>query len=309
MKKNNLVTMGVSFLLCVGMVGAGFASWVISADVTEEGESTVSVEEVIDQRLNTMIVATNQDSEGWNKGNDSEAWNADLHFGAPKIAESFQNPWLSNVGGKEEDLDVYLGVVFDYRNVEALKEDFSYIQLTFDLDTTDLLDSYAPTKDSYIIEPEALSFAEKDEKDVTISTQFVEQAPIEVVNTQGEIDGFTLKITIENLITTASALADSNKPTEDATELETWMKNYLDSFRFKYVLKFTYKWGTLFGEKNPYNYFNAFGSGDKIETEGDAYNGKNYAEKAFATLTKLSELNADASTGNFNIKVTGKPIN
>ena len=34
--KRKLITLGMTFLLCVGMIGAGFASWLITGDVTSE---------------------------------------------------------------------------------------------------------------------------------------------------------------------------------------------------------------------------------------------------------------------------------
>ena len=56
MKKGKLITMAVSFLLTVGIVGAGFAAWVISADVVKEATGTVTVEEVIDKRMEIALL-------------------------------------------------------------------------------------------------------------------------------------------------------------------------------------------------------------------------------------------------------------
>ena len=87
--KGKLVTMAVSFLLCVGMVGAGFASWMISNTATETLEGTIAVDTVVDRRLSATF----------------EGLDASIVFGTPNTMDT-ENAWLTNNTGDtmKEDL-------------------------------------------------------------------------------------------------------------------------------------------------------------------------------------------------------------
>ena len=102
--KGKLVTMAVSFLLCVGMVGAGFASWVISNSITETAEGTIEVESVLDKRLKNVSI--NDDAAG-------------VHFGAP--AEVDAKAWFSNNDAGKEDLLSSVTITLNETNVAALQ--------------------------------------------------------------------------------------------------------------------------------------------------------------------------------------------
>lgn len=56
--KRKLVTLGIAFLLCIGMVGAGFASWLITADETVAVNGNITVETVADKRLEMTATPT-----------------------------------------------------------------------------------------------------------------------------------------------------------------------------------------------------------------------------------------------------------
>ena len=53
--KRRIITMAVSFLLCIGMVGAGFAAWIITGNTTETQTGSIEVQEVVDNRLDLTI--------------------------------------------------------------------------------------------------------------------------------------------------------------------------------------------------------------------------------------------------------------
>lgn len=312
MKKNNLVTMGVSFLLCVGMVGAGFASWVISADVNEDLNSTVKVEEVIDRRL--VLTTSTKNAEG-----SGELWDADLYFGAPKDNAtapdgytSNQYSWLSNNGTEKEDLDVYVEVVLNYDNLKELSEKSAMdtITLEFVLDKTeeggkkvlaDVIGSDNTFAKSLVNEPIEMGLAEKDEAD----NNFTAKAGTEFVN-KGvddflEIKDFKATINIKDLMEVAEAALDDET---DAT--------------FRYIFKFTYTWGDLFKDTtknansvNPFYFFNSYENSKSMGTytvfgssESKNYS---YADVALESLQKLANINVkNATENNYKIGLTAK---
>ena len=80
MKKSKLITMAVAFLLTIGMIGAGFAAWVISAPTQESVQGTVSVDTVVDKRIKLSTPVTT---------------NAGIAFGAPNNTTAASNAWLT----------------------------------------------------------------------------------------------------------------------------------------------------------------------------------------------------------------------
>ena len=107
MKKGKLITMAVSFLLTVGIVGAGFAAWVISADVVKETTGTVSVDTVVDKRIDFTVLDTS----------DTE-----IYFGKPTAenTKTFAKPWFTNDADKTEDLVMTLN--FSINNLPQLRD-------------------------------------------------------------------------------------------------------------------------------------------------------------------------------------------
>lgn len=102
--KRKLVTLGIAFLLCIGMVGAGFASWVVTNSVTETVDGQISVESVVDARLN-LTVEVAKDGDGQS-----------LIFGGDGV--TYENPWLLYTG-KPQDLTV--DVTLTLNNYKTLK--------------------------------------------------------------------------------------------------------------------------------------------------------------------------------------------
>lgn len=106
--KGKLVTMAVSFLLCVGMVGAGFASWVITSTAKDDASGKIAVDTVVDKRLQLAI--------------DDDKTDLGVYFGAPKIQSTTNTtPWLKNdTVGKFEKLTAKVVVDLNGENLKKL---------------------------------------------------------------------------------------------------------------------------------------------------------------------------------------------
>lgn len=101
--KRRIITIAVSFLLCIGMIGAGFAAWVITGNTEEEANGNIQVQEVVDNRLDLQF--------DWKDGNST------ITYG-PK-AGSYTNSWLTyDSTDPVESLSVTL--VLTLNNYESL---------------------------------------------------------------------------------------------------------------------------------------------------------------------------------------------
>lgn len=90
--KRKTLTLTLSILACLALIGVGFASWVISADAIKEAEGNIIVDTVADK---TYVV-----SGSWLDGKSS------ITFGAPATMNA-DDPWLTNDSkGKTENLTV-----------------------------------------------------------------------------------------------------------------------------------------------------------------------------------------------------------
>jgi hypothetical protein len=119
MKKSKLITLAVSFLLTIGMIGAGFAAWVISAPTQETVEGTVTVDTVVDKRIQLSDPVTTL---------------AGVTFGAPTTSST---GWLTHEGTVKQDLVSEFS--FNITNQKALFEaGVEQITLTFALNTENL---------------------------------------------------------------------------------------------------------------------------------------------------------------------------
>ena len=121
--KGKLVTMAVSFLLCVGMVGAGFASWVITNNVQENASGNIQVEQVVDKRLNLIVAEKN----------------LDVFFGAPEtLTTTNENPWLkSESAEKYEDLKATIKVGFGADNLAKVNGSTIKVEAKFTITPSD----------------------------------------------------------------------------------------------------------------------------------------------------------------------------
>lgn len=90
--KRKTLTLTLSILACLALIGVGFASWIISADAAKKAEGSFIVDTVTDKSYKV---------EGNWLGNQSK-----ITFGAPATMNAV-NPWLTNNSeGKTENLTV-----------------------------------------------------------------------------------------------------------------------------------------------------------------------------------------------------------
>lgn len=91
--KRKTLTLTLSILACLALIGVGFASWIISADATKKAEGSFIVDTVTDNRL----VATGR----WITINGEEVTSNDnsakVSFGAPATMDNTK-AWLTNDG-------------------------------------------------------------------------------------------------------------------------------------------------------------------------------------------------------------------
>ncbi len=100
--KRRTLTMVVGLLLCLSLIGVGFAAWVISVDDVQEVSGTIQVDEVHDQRLKVTIGAVSNN----------------IIFGTPETM-SATNPWLTNKNGAQEQLTATFTVKVEYESGAA----------------------------------------------------------------------------------------------------------------------------------------------------------------------------------------------
>lgn len=98
--KRKTLTLTLSILACLALIGVGFASWIISAEAKKEATGNIIVDTVADK---TYVV-----SGEW-LGNKSS-----IIFGAPATMDK-SNPWLTNDSeGKTENLTVTYQLTVKY---------------------------------------------------------------------------------------------------------------------------------------------------------------------------------------------------
>lgn len=105
--KRKTLTLTLSILACLALIGVGFASWIISAEAKKEATGNIIVDTVADK---TYVV-----SGEW-LGNKSS-----IIFGAPATMDK-SNPWLTNDSeGKTENLTVTYQLTVKYGDNKPAK--------------------------------------------------------------------------------------------------------------------------------------------------------------------------------------------
>lgn len=101
--KRKTLTLTLSILACLALIGVGFASWIISADAIKEAEGNIIVDTVTDKSYVISVAS-------WKGGNSK------ISFGAPKKAEMTEpNAWLTNnSAGEAENLTVTYQLTVTY---------------------------------------------------------------------------------------------------------------------------------------------------------------------------------------------------
>lgn len=99
--KRKTLTLTLSILACLALIGVGFASWIISADATKNEKGNIIVDTVKDK---SYVIS----AASWKDGNSK------ISFGAPKEM-SVTNAWLTNDStDKTENLTVTYRLTVTY---------------------------------------------------------------------------------------------------------------------------------------------------------------------------------------------------
>lgn len=101
--KRKTLTLTLSILACLALIGVGFASWIISADAADKAEGSFIVDTVTDKSYTV---------EGSWLDNQSK-----ITFGAPATMNNTSDTWLTNDSkDKKENLTVTYQLTVTYRN-------------------------------------------------------------------------------------------------------------------------------------------------------------------------------------------------
>lgn len=101
--KRKTLTLTLSILACLALIGVGFASWIISADAADKAEGSFIVDTVNDKSYTV---------EGSWLDNQSK-----ITFGAPATMNNTSDTWLTNDSkDKKENLTVTYQLTVTYRN-------------------------------------------------------------------------------------------------------------------------------------------------------------------------------------------------
>lgn len=101
--KRKTLTLTLSILACLALIGVGFASWIISADAADKAEGSFIVDTVTDKSYTV---------EGSWLDNQSK-----ITFGAPATMNNTSDTWLTNDSkDKKENLTVTYKLTVTYGN-------------------------------------------------------------------------------------------------------------------------------------------------------------------------------------------------
>lgn len=101
--KRKTLTLTLSILACLALIGVGFASWIISADAADKAEGSFIVDTVTDKSYTV---------EGSWFDNQSK-----ITFGAPATMNNTSDTWLTNDSkDKKENLTVTYQLTVTYGN-------------------------------------------------------------------------------------------------------------------------------------------------------------------------------------------------
>ena len=235
MKKSKLITMAVSFLLTIGMIGAGFAAWVITAPTVKETEGSVSVDTVIDKRVKFNITKDNVNMSYYEGTATKTISNGDINvaFGKPASPASVTGvtPWLTYGSDTPvEDMSSVLSFTITNQQQLAtaleneLTQEEKNAKKQMKIKITLTIDSGISSANKFISPPDT----------ATVSIA----------------DNYVVKGTDFIYDTTASKPA-----TMSAKSFEIPLnKEANDSLTV--FIKYDFNWGSAFASDNPYNYFN-----------------------------------------------------
>ena len=120
--KRRTLTIVVGLLLCLSLIGVGFASWVISANDSEQIIGNVGVQTVADRRLDITVKELTYDTDHYVAGDANK-----IIFGMPTETEitaaGISNPWLTNADDTVENLAVTFIVEVAYKQAAEISAD------------------------------------------------------------------------------------------------------------------------------------------------------------------------------------------
>lgn len=118
--KRKTLTIVVGLLLTLSLVGVGFASWVISANDSEQIIGNVEVQSVADRRLDITVKDLTYSTDHYVAGDSNK-----IIFGMPTDEEitnaGITNPWLTNDDDTVENLSVTFVVEVAYKTAAAIQ--------------------------------------------------------------------------------------------------------------------------------------------------------------------------------------------
>lgn len=268
--KKKTITFVVGLLMFVSLISVGFASWIISVSTEKYVEGTITADTVVDATLGIKVEWGTYDEESEVFTADSDQDNPEsnkIHFGAPKEMTSL-NPWLTNTEADTEKLVVYARVTI-----------------------TNLVgEGYALSSDG-----------------VTIAVTAPDSVNVNDVNAvyQAAVDGkFIQDCTyIKSLKwkddTKTVLVDDATTPNEYTVTINKGTDGKITSSNVEIIVKFEWKWGEMFGNINPYEYYNSNEYEEEL-TIGEET--KTYLEWAQLHLAEVAKLQNVA----FKATFTGK---
>lgn len=145
--KRKTLTLTLSILACLALIGVGFASWIISADTSTNAEGNIIVDTVTDK---SYVIS----EASWKDGNSK------ISFGAPKEMKE-PNAWLTNnSAGEAENLTVTYKLKVTYSDSTPVEGLVNSNKITATFGAPDDSNYKKAISDGLIIAPESTTIKE-----------------------------------------------------------------------------------------------------------------------------------------------------
>lgn len=145
--KRKTLTLTLSILACLALIGVGFASWIISADTSTNAKGNIIVDTVTDK---SYVIS----AASWKDGNSK------ISFGAPKEMKE-PNAWLTNnLAGEAENLTVTYQLKVTYSDSTPVEGLVNSNKITATFGAPDDSNYKKAISDGLIIAPESTTIKE-----------------------------------------------------------------------------------------------------------------------------------------------------
>lgn len=145
--KRKTLTLTLSILACLALIGVGFASWIISADATKNEKGNIIVDTVTDK---SYVIS----AASWKDGNSK------ISFGAPKEM-NVEGAWLTNDStDKKENLTVTYQLTVTYGGTTPVEGLVKSNKITATFGAPDDPNYKKAISDGLIIAPESTTIKE-----------------------------------------------------------------------------------------------------------------------------------------------------